>query len=65
MQNGSRKQIERMFNEILNHLASVEDDLNYHEFVLDGSWPNCIPILKAAIAKAEKSLVYELLKKER
>jgi hypothetical protein len=52
--NGSRQQIRRMFDDIVDCLLHAEDDLNYHQCILDGSWPTAVKQLEEALANAKK-----------
>lgn len=49
---GSRRQAEKAILEVYDYLLNVDEDLNYHQAILDGSWPNAIPILERALALA-------------
>jgi hypothetical protein len=52
--NGSRNQIRRTVDEIMGDLYSAEDDLNWHEAIFDGTWPNAVEILEDKLEKARK-----------
>lgn len=49
MLNGSRPQMRKLINELMNRLCDVEDDLNYHQAILDGSWPSSVQTLTGAL----------------
>lgn len=49
---GSNDQLKALVHELLNDLRQVEEDLNYHQAILDGSWPSSVRQLKQALAKA-------------
>ena len=53
MLNGSRPQMRRLINELMNCLINTSDDLNYDQAILDGSWPGSVEILTRALARAE------------
>jgi hypothetical protein len=53
MANGSHQQKNRLINDLMNQLVQVEEDLSYHEVVLNGSWPSSVEILERALATAK------------
>lgn len=52
----SRKptELRRLVEELFDELMQVEDDLNYHQAILDGSWPSAETQLEAALVKARE-----------
>lgn len=42
------------FIDYLNHLSDVEDELNYHKAIMNGSWPSAVEKLQSALDNAKK-----------
>ena len=51
---GTRKQLVAALDELMNHLCDVEADLNYHQVIMDGSWPSSVEQLQKALKRARK-----------
>jgi len=49
---GSRRQAEKAILWVYDYLLNVDEDLNYHQAILDGSWPSSVEILERALALA-------------
>ena len=42
-----------LVNELMNELANIGEDLNWHECVLNGSWPSSVEILEQSLQEAQ------------
>ena len=40
--------------EFLNYYVNIAMDLNYHQAIMDGSWPSAVEQLTEALEKAKK-----------
>lgn len=50
---GNRKQLCEAVEELLDHLCDVEADLNYHQVIMDGSWPSAVEQLQKSLKRAK------------
>lgn len=53
--------LKSFIHELLNLLIQTEADLNYHQAILDGSWPTSVSQLRRALEKAENIHSEEIL----
>ena len=44
----------KAFDEIMTILGNTRMDLNHHEAIMEGSWPQAVEILTRALAHAEE-----------
>lgn len=58
MSSGSRVKLRQLARAIFDELYSVEEDLEYKNAILDGSWPTAVEHLEEALraAKAKKAM---------
>jgi hypothetical protein len=54
MQNGSRHQMCRLINELLDELVQVGADRDYYKCILDGTWPSSVDTLTKSLQRAEQ-----------
>lgn len=43
-----------LMSEITTYILNIEEDLNYHQSILDGSWPTSRRIMLESLLKMEK-----------
>lgn len=48
------EELKQIVNELLDSVMFLEEDLDYKNCILDGSWPSAVEQLKKALKKAEK-----------
>jgi hypothetical protein len=54
VKSGSRKQFEKLADELMNLYTQESEDNSYHKAILDGSWPSAIPQLEHALREARE-----------
>ena len=42
------------FRDFVNEYVNIEMDLNYHQAIMDGSWPSAVEQLTDALEKAKR-----------
>jgi hypothetical protein len=50
---GCREELTALVDELHEELGNTEEDLNYKTAILDGSWPQAVELLTAALERAK------------